>query len=580
MYQTLSSRMKHDKCSKSRKLCVELLEHRQMLSASKIAFTGEIHIGEKDWRQPDIDQTIAASTSWNQTHHAQYPAAQSGGSYASASGTITPFSVESHGKLFLNWIGPPWNDLGWPHVYHTQNFTPLLDVPAGTHYTVMVSWKFTMTNSSENPEHYWSKPSDPFNNYWSGSDTLPRGDRIVYQGVTGGTPTTVDGKPLYKVEGFGNTGMISQNGSLWGPKTHTGSMTIDVSVQVRIDEGEIPNVDIAVPGRVLSGEPLRLDAFAWDPDEGSLPNGVGITYYSWEIISPSGIRYLYEGVDEDVIVDTFSELGSYSVALTVHDNEGMSRTAHSKFDVEADVALTAIDASDPLHPTLIIKAYGDFTSSVLTIAGSPQIIGPLSSGINHVQVTLEPIYNRLATRGTGVQAVVLTAFTDRGDAFTATTTFNATPFVSVNRGHWDVVPGYDAGPLSVMKVFATVHGNAWLWGLPYVNASPVTQVLRSALVTMSASFPQSPPERIFQSAVAVSHGGASVQMTQLTPDQPRMGNYFQQFSLLGSAFQRFVRSGEELAFDVFGFTHFTFSDRRQWVILPSVDRARLTVEIP
>ncbi|ADL67887.1 PKD domain containing protein [Thermoanaerobacterium thermosaccharolyticum DSM 571] len=143
-----------------------------------------------------------------------------------------------------------------------------------------------------------------------------------------------------------------------------------------------PVAGINAPSEVIQGDDVRISSSSYDPD------GV-ITNYSWGFSPSSGIEGSISG-DSGTI--SFSNIGTYTIKLTVTDNDGLKDTAEKQIEVKPAIPEAFFDYTGALKENrkVVLDASGSYTSPKYPMVwdATEWEITPVSSGLTQDDIKI------------------------------------------------------------------------------------------------------------------------------------------------------------------------------------------------
>ncbi|MEM5244756.1 PKD domain-containing protein [Thermoanaerobacter sp. CM-CNRG TB177] len=145
-----------------------------------------------------------------------------------------------------------------------------------------------------------------------------------------------------------------------------------------------PVAVINAPSEVIQGDDVYISSGSYDPD-GTIVN------YSWSIIPSSGVVGTLSGESGTV---SFDKVGTYTVRLTVTDNDGLTDTAQKTIEVKPAVPKAFFDYTGALKENrkVVLDASGSYTSPKYPMVwdATEWEITPASSGLTQNDIKIVP----------------------------------------------------------------------------------------------------------------------------------------------------------------------------------------------
>lgn len=150
-------------------------------------------------------------------------------------------------------------------------------------------------------------------------------------------------------------------------------------------EPEPPVAGINAPSEVIQGEDVRISSSSYDPD------GI-IEDYDWRITPSTGIEGTLSGESGTIY---FDNVGTYTIRLTVTDNDGLSDTAQKTIEVKPAIPKAYFDYSGALKENrkIVLDASGSRTSErypMVWEATEWQIIPPAGGSPSEIKIVSSP----------------------------------------------------------------------------------------------------------------------------------------------------------------------------------------------
>lgn len=149
--------------------------------------------------------------------------------------------------------------------------------------------------------------------------------------------------------------------------------------------GPVPPVAVInAPSEVIQGDDVYISSGSYDPD-GTIVN------YSWSISPSSGVVGTLSGESGTVF---FDKVGTYTVRLTVTDNDGLTDTAQKTIEVKPAVPKAFFDYTGALKENrkVVLDASGSYTSPKYPMVwdATEWEITPASSGLTQNDIKIVP----------------------------------------------------------------------------------------------------------------------------------------------------------------------------------------------
>ncbi|KUK09556.1 MAG: PKD domain containing protein [Caldanaerobacter subterraneus] len=145
-----------------------------------------------------------------------------------------------------------------------------------------------------------------------------------------------------------------------------------------------PVAVINAPSEVIQGDDVYISSGSYDPD-GTIVN------YSWSISPSSGVTGTLSGESGTVY---FDKVGTYTVRLTVTDNDGLTDTAQKNIVVKPAAPKAFFDYTGALKENrkVVLDASGSYTSPKYPMVwdATEWEITPVSSGLTQNDIKIVP----------------------------------------------------------------------------------------------------------------------------------------------------------------------------------------------